>query len=80
MVSCLSDGVVAVVGLGTFTVVAKIPVGAGANEMAIDAEREQLYVANSREDSISVVSLDRQSPRFLREWARLGIGAGTRDE
>lgn len=80
MVSCLSDGVVAVVGLGTFTVVAKIPVGAGPNEMAIDTAREQLYVANSREDTISIVSLDRQSPFFLREWARLGIGAGSRED
>ena len=80
MVSCFSYGVVAVVGLGTFTVVARILVGAGPNEMVIDAEREQLYVANSREDTISVVSLDRQSPAYLREWARLGVGVGSRRE
>ncbi len=80
LVSCLSDGVVAVVGLATFTVVQRILVGEGPNEMAIDAAREQLYVANSREDTLSVVSLDRQSPLFLREWARVGVGAGSRDE
>lgn len=78
LVSCLSDGVVAVVGLATFTVIANIQVGAGPNEMAIDTAREQLYVANAREDTISIVSLDRQSPLFLREWARLGLGAGSR--
>jgi len=80
LVSCLSDGVVAVVGLATFTVVRRVVVGDGANEMVIDATREQLYVANSREDTVSVVSLDRQSPLFLREWARVGVGAGSRDE
>ncbi len=80
MVSCFSDGVVAVVSLGTFTVVATVAVGAGANEMAIDTAREQLYVANAQEDTISIVSLDRQSPDFLTEWARIGVGAGTRDE
>ncbi len=80
LVSCLSDGVVAVVGLATFTVVRRVVVGEGANEMAIDTAREQLYVANSREHTISVVSLDRQSPLFLREWARVGVGAGSRDE
>ncbi|MGH1348101.1 MAG: YncE family protein [Nannocystales bacterium] len=80
LVSCLSDGVVAVVGLATFTVVRRVLVGEGANEMVIDAAREQLYVANSRENTVSIVSLDRQSPDFLREWARLGVGAGSRDE
>ena len=80
MVSCFSDGVVAVVGLGTFTVVATVEVGDGANEMAIDSAREQLYVANAQENTISIVSLDRQSPDFLTEWARIGVGAGSRDE
>ncbi|MCR9162207.1 MAG: YncE family protein [Nannocystaceae bacterium] len=78
MVSCFSDGLVAVVGLGTFSVIATVEVGAGANEMAIDAVREQLYVANAQEDTISIVSLDRQSPDFLTEWARIGVGAGPR--
>lgn len=80
LVSCFSDGVVAVVGLATFSVVRRITVGEGPNEMAIDAAREQLYVANTREDTVSLVSLDRQSPQFLREWARVGVGAGSRDE
>ncbi len=80
LVTCLSDGVVAVVGLNTFTVIQRVVVGAGANEMAIDSQREQLYVSNARENTISIVSLDRQSPDFLTEWARIGVGAGTRDE
>jgi len=79
MVSCFSDGVVAVVGLGTFSVVARVEVGEGANEMAVDVEREQLYVANTREHTISIVSLDRQSPDYLTEWARLGLGGGSRE-
>jgi len=73
LVSCFSDGVVAVVGLGTFSVVSRIEVGAGPNEMAIDVERQQLYVANSRDNTISIVSLDRQDPNYLTQWARLGL-------
>ncbi len=79
LVSCLSDGRLAVVGLSTFTVIASVPVGAGANELAVDPVREQVYVANSRENTISIVSLDRQSPDFLSEWARIGLGAGSRE-
>ena len=54
-------------------------IGTG-HEMAIDSAREQLYVANAQENTISIVSLDRQSPDFLTEWARIGVGAGSRDE
>lgn len=73
LVSCLSDGKLAVVGLSTFTVIATIELGAGANEVIVDAPREQAYIANSRENTISIVSLDRQSPAFLTESTRLGI-------
>jgi hypothetical protein len=29
-------------------------------------------VANTLADTISIVSLDRDDPRFLTEWARIG--------
>jgi hypothetical protein len=79
LVSCFSDGLLAVVGLSTFSVLQSVAVGAGANEIAIDAARRQAYVANTRESTISIVSLDRRDPRFLTEWARLGLDAGSRE-
>jgi DNA-binding beta-propeller fold protein YncE len=79
LVSCFSDGVLAVVGLSTFSVLGAVPVGAGANEIAVDVQRRQAYVANTRESTISIVSLDRRDPRFLTEWARLGLDAGSRE-
>ena len=78
LVSCFSDGLLAAVGLGTFTVLGSVEVGAGANEVAIDEDRRQAYVANTRENTISIVSLDRRDPRFLTEWARIGLGGGSR--
>lgn len=78
LVSCFGDGEVAAVNLSTFTVIATVQVGAGANEMVVDAARRILYVANSQESTISLVSLDRRDPRFLTEYARLGLGAGSR--
>ena len=77
-VSCYDANEVAVVALSTFAVLATIAVGEGANEMAIDAERRQLYVANTKESTISIVGLDRSRAGFLRERARLGLGAGSR--
>jgi len=78
-VSCYDAGEVAVVALGTFTMLATISVGRGANEMVIDGARRQLYVANTQESTISIVGLDRSSSGFLRERARLGLGAGSRE-
>ncbi len=78
LVSCFSDGLLAVVGLGTFSILQTVEVGAGANEIAIDVRRRQAYVANTRESTISIVSLDQRDPRFLTEWARLGLGVGSR--
>lgn len=72
LVTCFGDGALTVVALGSFTVVRTIPLGAGANEIVVDAARRQAYVANTREGTISIVSLDRRDPRFLTEWARIG--------
>ena len=73
LVSCFGDGQLAVVGLGTFTVLATIDVGAGADEIAVDAARAQAYVANTRAGTIAVVGLDHRDRRYLTAWARLGL-------
>jgi hypothetical protein len=72
LVSCFGDGELAVVDLATFRVIRTIPVGQGANEIAIDAARAQAYVANTEDDTISIVSLDRLRPEYLTAWARIG--------
>lgn len=78
LVTCFSDARLAAVSLRTFSVVASIAVGEGANEIVVDEGRKFAYVANSREDTISVVDLDRSRPTFLTETARIGTGAGPR--
>jgi hypothetical protein len=78
LVTCFGDGLLAVIGLGSFSVLQTIQLGAGANEIAVDSARAQAYVANTREDTISIVSLDPGDPAYLTEWARLGVGVGAR--
>jgi len=79
LVTCFEDGELAVVGLDTFRLLRIVPLGAGANEMAIDVARQWVYVANTREDTISIVSLDRTGADFLHEIARIGLDADPRD-
>lgn len=79
LVTCFADGVLAVVGLDTFALARAVQLGAGANELAIDRDRGWLYVANTREDTISVVELARTSPAFLGEIARVGLDAPARE-
>lgn len=74
LVTCYGDGQVAAVGLETFGVVAIVDVGRGANEMVLDDARRVLYVSNTIDSTISLVSLDRRDPRFLTEIARIGSG------
>jgi len=78
LVTCASEGRLAVIGLGSFRVLASVPVGEGAYDVVFDAERKQAYVSNTAEDTISIVSLDPRSPLRFREWARIGLGAGSR--
>lgn len=78
LVACAGEGRLAVVALGSLRVIASVAVGVGAYEVVVDAERQQAYVSNPGEDTISIVSLDPTSPRRFTEWARLGLGAGTR--
>jgi len=79
LVTCFGDGRLAVVSLTTFTLVESVQLGAGANEIVVDAARSQAYIANTAEHTISVVDLDIRSPRYLKEWARVGLGAGPRE-
>lgn len=79
LVACGGEGRLAVVGLGSFRALASVPVGKGAFEVVVDAKRQQAYVSNPGEDTISIVSLDPLSPQRFTEWARVGLGAGSRD-
>ncbi len=79
LVTCYSEGELAVVGLDTFRLLDTLQLGAGANEMAIDAARKRVFVANTLEDTISIVSLDRASAEFLHEIARIGLDAEPRE-
>lgn len=72
LVACASAGRLAVVGLGSFRVLASVPVGQGAHEVVVDEGRRQAYVSNPDEDTISIVDLDPTSPRRFTAWARLG--------
>ena len=72
-VSCYGGAEVVAVDLPTFTVIAHIDVGEGANEMAVDPSRSWLFVANTAENSVSIVDLRPTSSRYLRELAVLGI-------
>jgi hypothetical protein len=70
-VTCASDAEVTVVDLHSFAVVETIAAGDGANEMVVDPHHEQLYVANAREHTISVIGLDPVDRRYLRVWAQI---------
>jgi DNA-binding beta-propeller fold protein YncE len=71
LVSCFGEGSLAVIGLGSFRLVAEIELGDGANEIAVDSAKARAFVANTRDDSISVVGLDPHQPGYLRELARI---------
>lgn len=78
LVTCAGEGRLAVIGLGRFGSLASVPVGRGAHEVVVDHDRQQAYVSNPPENTISIVSLDPRSPQRFTEWARLGLGAGSR--
>jgi hypothetical protein len=73
-VSCYGPGELAVISLSTFETIAHLELGEGTNELVVDEERKWLYVANAIESTISIVELDRTSPRFLREVVTMGLG------
>ncbi len=71
LVTCFGEGLLAVVGLSSFRVLRTIALGAGANEIEVDRVTQRAYVVNTRDDSISVVTLDRRDAGFLTEVARI---------
>jgi hypothetical protein len=71
LVTCFGEGRLAVVGLGGFRLLKTLDLGEGANEIVIDAARQIALVVNTRDDSISVVGLDRSDATFLTEVARI---------
>jgi len=75
LVACRGSAAVAVVGLSTFRVLRTVEVGAGPSEIAIDATRSVAYVANTEDDTVSVVGLDPTRSDYLTERARIGLGA-----
>jgi hypothetical protein len=73
-VSCYSDDEVAAVALGSFSVIATIPVDDGPNELVVDDARRKLYVVHTLASTIGVVELDSASPRHLQMIRRIGLG------
>ncbi|HVI02221.1 MAG TPA: hypothetical protein VM869_26085 [Enhygromyxa sp.] len=78
LVSCYGADQLAVVDLGVFAIVRTIALGDGPNELAIDATRRWLFVANTAESSISIVDLDATRPSYLTELATLGLDTPAR--
>jgi len=71
LVTCFADGALAVIGLSSFRLIQTVTLGAGANELQVDAATQRAYVVNTQDDSISVVALDRTNAAFLTEIARI---------
>ena len=42
--------------------------------------RARAYVANTEDDTISIIGLQPGAPGYLEEWVRLGLGAGSREK
>jgi DNA-binding beta-propeller fold protein YncE len=73
LVSCYRSGAVFVVDLRTLGVVADIQPGTGPHQMAVDLAREVVYIANTLEDTISIVDMSRDSTSRFGELARVGL-------
>ncbi len=72
-VSCYQSAHVFIVDLPTFRVVEAVLAGTGPHDMAVDAAREFLYVANTLEASISVIDISRTRATRFSEVVRLGV-------
>lgn len=71
--SCFQAGYVYIVDLRASTVVGTIISGTGPHDLVLDKVRQVLYVANSLEESISVVDVGRTRPTRYTEVARIGL-------
>ncbi len=72
LVSCYDADRVAIISLDTWSQIAAVETGGGPDEIAVDLARRLAYVANAKDSSLSVVSLDAGSPGYLSELARVG--------
>lgn len=70
-VSCYADRQVALVALDTFDVVATVEVGAGPNHVVFDPDHGWLWVANTLDDSLTIIGADASQPGYLSAIARL---------
>jgi DNA-binding beta-propeller fold protein YncE len=73
LVSCYRSAAVFVVDLNTLNVVGNIQPGTGPHHITADLAREVVYVANTLEETISVVDMARSSPARFNEIARIGL-------
>lgn len=71
--SCFQAGYVYIVDLRASTVVGTVISGTGPHDLVLDKAREVLYVANSLEESISVIDVGRTRPTRYTEVARIGL-------
>ncbi len=72
-VSCFRSAQVFVVDLRSFRVIAEVLAGTGPHSLAVDAERQALYVANTLEATLSVIDISRDRPTRFSVIARLGL-------
>ena len=73
LITCFGAALVYVVDLDTRRIIDNVVVGTGPHDLAVDATREVVYVANTLESSISVVDLSRTRPTRFQELARIGL-------
>ncbi|MEM6996829.1 MAG: hypothetical protein AAF721_40375 [Myxococcota bacterium] len=71
LVACRGEAAVAVVGLQSFRLLRIVPVGEGPSEVVVDESRVAAWVANTEEDTVSLIGLDPGQPDYLTERARL---------
>ena len=73
VVTCYRSGEVFIVDLASLTVVGLSRAGIGPDAIAVDLAREVIYVANTLDATISVISMAESSPSRFTEIARIGL-------
>jgi DNA-binding beta-propeller fold protein YncE len=73
LVTCFRSGEVFIVDLASLTVVGLSRAGIGPDAMAVDLAREVVYVANSLDATISVISMASSNPARFNQIARIGL-------
>ncbi|KIG13350.1 hypothetical protein DB30_08117 [Enhygromyxa salina] len=73
LVTCFRSGEVFIVDLASLTVVGLSRAGIGPDTMAVDLAREVVYVANTLDATISVISMAPTNPARFSQVARIGL-------